>query len=262
MMGWSSGTRAVGTPPVPIENAWGPARPARVPEGLRLYAIGDVHGRADLLDACLAGIEADAARHPDRRARIVFLGDLIDRGPDSRAVLDRVLALRAQDRAVALSGNHEAMLLDAMDEPAALAPWSRNGGVETLRSYGISVPGRLDGAAAAELVAAMREAIPEAHRRVLRELGTTWRCGDYLLVHAGIRPGIPAEAQDRHDLLWIREPFLGSRADHGAVVVHGHTPVPAIDVRPNRINIDTGAYATGRLTCLVLEGADVAAMTT
>lgn len=231
-----------------------------VPTGLRIYAVGDVHGRADCLARVFAEIDADRRRHPVAATLEIYLGDYVDRGPDSRGVIDLLIG-RAERRPIRpLLGNHEAMLLGALAPPGETSPlsqtWRRSGASDTLAAYGLPVaegsrPSREEWPA---LVAAFRRDFPQAHRRFLAGCRPSVAYGSYFFAHAGIRPGIPVDAQDRADLFWIREPFLTSRADHGAVVVHGHTPVREPDMRTNRINLDTGAYLTGRLGCVALEG--------
>ncbi|MDR6788448.1 serine/threonine protein phosphatase 1 [Sphingomonas sp. BE138] len=232
-----------------------PARRAQVPPGVRVYAIGDVHGRADLLHPLLGWIADDHARRgPVDALHVVLLGDLIDRGPASSAVIDLLARPgRQQAERYVLRGNHEEMLLAILDgETGGVVDWLRHGGADTLASYGIDAAPYWDDPDA--LPPMLRGAMPEGHAAFLRATLDQVRIGDYLFVHAGIRPGVPLDAQDGRDLRWIRKPFLNSRADHGMVVVHGHTIVPAVDYRHNRIAIDTGAYRSGRLTALGLEG--------
>ncbi|MET0137529.1 MAG: metallophosphoesterase family protein [Sphingobium sp.] len=223
-------------------------------EGVRVYAIGDVHGRLDLLKSLLEQIVTDSGkRGAVDRLRLVMLGDLIDRGPQSAQVVDLVMAMReAFDGMTCLMGNHEEMFLTALRGDARGLSLFRRMGRETLLSYGID-DGFIDGPDDSLLLQAMLTAVPEAHRDFLRELPDSAVVGDYLFVHAGIRPGIALDAQDGRDLRWIRREFLSSRLRHSHMVVHGHSITEAVDEQPNRIGIDTGAYATGRLTCLKLE---------
>jgi serine/threonine protein phosphatase 1 len=227
--------------------------PARVPENLRVYAIGDLHGRADLLEEMLARIDADLDERPVAAALQVFLGDYVDRGPASRTVIERLIARSETHRTMCLAGNHEVYLREFLRHPAVLDSWRHLGGLETLMSYGLRPSINPDAVEQAELSAGLNAAMPARHKRFLAALAPSFQCGDYFFVHAGVRPGIPLAQQDEEDLTSIREEFLASEDDFGKVVVHGHTPVQAPDVRHNRINIDTGAYATGRLTCLVLD---------
>jgi serine/threonine protein phosphatase 1 len=222
--------------------------------GARAYAVGDIHGRLDLLEALLLRLEEDIAARRHKRTYIVFLGDLIDRGPDSAGVVERLRTWRPRHgRPVFLAGNHEEVLLRILGGDASILPdWLRFGGAECARSYGIDVDAlrRMEDDAAIE---AIRAKVPRAHREFLAHFADTFRFGDYLFVHAGIRPGLAIEDQDPHDLRWIREPFLGDAKEHGFVVVHGHTIVAEVDERPNRIAIDTGAYHSGMLTALGVE---------
>ena len=224
-----------------------------VPEGTRIYAVGDIHGRLDLLESVLAKIDADAAINPPLNVIRVFLGDYIDRGPDSKRVLDRLVNCCATRPTVCLLGNHEAFLREFLTKPDVLPVWGRCGGLETLLSYGLAPKNETDVQGQQELAAELDRILPSSHREFLSSLRQHFLCGDFFFVHAGVRPGICLTKQSEDDLLWIREDFLLSEDYFGKVVVHGHTPVPEPEVRPNRINIDTGAYATGRLTCLVLE---------
>lgn len=232
---------------------------ARTPEGLRLYAIGDVHGCDDLLAEAHRKIADDLARHPVPDHRIIHVGDYGDRGPSSAAVIERLAKLTIADgRVVCLRGNHDTMLLGFLTEPSEMGPtFIANGGEATLASYGVKV-GLLAMFISdhANLARRLAEAMPPRHRAFLEGLELTARFGDYFFCHAGIRPGIPLERQSPYDLTWIRDEFLLSGADHGVIVVHGHTPAEQPELLPNRINIDTGAVFTGRLTCLALEGTD------
>lgn len=227
----------------------------RTPRGKRAYAVGDIHGRADLLDALLDKLSCDLAGRPEAETYVVFLGDLIDRGPDSRQVVDR-LRLLPDDvfRPVFLLGNHEEVLLRLLDgERGLLASWMRFGGAECVQSYGLD-PHQLSHVPEDKAIAMVREAIPADHVEFLRGFNDTFRFGDYLFVHAGIRPGVDLDGQSQRDLRWIRSAFLDSKANHGFIVVHGHTIDPAVVQLDNRIGIDTGAYATGVLTAIGVEG--------
>jgi len=224
-----------------------------VPHGVRVYAVGDIHGRADLLDRVLNGIDSDLAKAPVSQSIEVFLGDYVDRGPDSRRVLDSLVARNRTHRMVFLKGNHEIFLAEFANNPPILVDWQRVGGLETLMSYGLTPSINADAVTQARLATALDQAMPPSHRRFLDDLKSSFTCGDFYFAHAGVRPGIPLPDQRDQDLLWIRHEFLLCEEDFGKIVVHGHTPVQQLDIRPNRINIDTGAYATGNLTCLILE---------
>lgn len=231
-------------------------REAALPPDTRVYAIGDIHGRADLLRRLHAMIAEDAARAAEREKVAVYLGDYIDRGLESRAVIDLLIdAPPAGVKPVRLKGNHEAMLLRFLEDASVGPAWIAYGGAETLFSYGVAPPSPADEADGFEAARrALAERLPERHRAFLAALPLAHRIGDYFFVHAGIRPGVPIEDQDEDDLLWIRDPFLHSNADHGCVVVHGHSIRREVEFRPNRIGVDTGAFATGVLTALVLAG--------
>ena len=229
------------------------ARHPRVPDGVRIYAIGDVHGCADLLRAIHKNIDADNERSPSSETFEVYLGDYVDRGPASREVLDYLVHRSKIRRTQFLKGNHELLLANFLDDPSTLDDWQRLGGLQTLLSYGLTPPINADARTQKELATLFDAAIPQSHRQFLSQLKTSWICGDYFFVHAGVRPGVALQKQREEDLLWIRREFLACEEDFGKIIVHGHTPVPQADIQPNRINIDTGAYATGRLTCLVLE---------
>ena len=230
-------------------------RAAAGPPSARAYVVGDIHGRLDLLNDMLHLIECEIRQDAPERAFAVFLGDYIDRGEDSCGVINRLKQWSPNGiRPIFLAGNHEEALLRVLEgEDDILTDWLRFGGDRCAASYG------LDSASLAAMripdaCLALRAAVPATHVEFLRNLNDTFRFGDYLFVHAGIKPGIPLEQQSQSDLRWIRGPFLNSRDDHGFVVVHGHTIVDEVEQRKNRIGIDTGAYKTGRLTALVLEG--------
>ena len=223
----------------------------------RIYAIGDLHGRADLFARMLREIRNDGhLRGPSRTTRIVLLGDLIDRGPGSRELLAMVGRFVANDTGViALRGNHEDMLLRATKgSAAAQRAWLRNGGAQTLTSFGFE-PAQLRELDTAERARAISDSIGSKTIEWLAGLPTQFRSGGYFFCHAGVRPGIPLDQQRTSDLLWIGEEFARSTHDHGAVIVHGHTEADQVEIRPNRINVDTGAYRTGRLSAIGLEGA-------
>ncbi len=228
----------------------------RVPAGTRVYAVGDIHGRFDLLEALHREIDADARNDRGLRKVVVYLGDYVDRGPDSRNVIDYLIEEPLPGfESIHLMGNHEAFLLQFLDDSTVLPSWAMNGGDATLASYGVSPHEAPSGANRAEwLRTRFREVMPRAHHNFLCALKLSHVEGDYLFVHAGVRPGIPIEQQDPLDLLWIREPFLRSTEDFGKLVVHGHTPVRRPERRANRIDIDTGAVYGGQLTALALEG--------
>ncbi|GGF10615.1 metallophosphoesterase [Aliidongia dinghuensis] len=230
-----------------------PLPQATIPPGTRVYVIGDIHGCIDELDALQALIRQDLFLTQADQNLIIYLGDYVDRGPASAEVLDRLIAHPLQNTTpIHLKGNHEAMMAAFLERPEEVGPkWFAIGGAATVASYGVPWRGGMELSRLAEDLA---ERVPQSHRDFLNSLETYYRLGDYFFVHAGIRPGVPLARQAEADLLWIRNPFLGSKISHGAVVVHGHTPVPAPEELSNRIAIDTGACFTGVLTCLVLEG--------
>jgi len=233
-----------------------PARP--------LYAIGDIHGRADLLASLLQLIAEDISNlPPESNPLLVFLGDYVDRGPHSREVIETVAGL--QDRTgwevIALKGNHEAVMSRFLDGADCGLEWCRHGGRETLLSYGVRI--EEGGGADWEAVrAAFRDALPDGHLEFLRSLSLYAVHGRYIFVHAGLRPGIALSDQDERDLLWIRDDFFAADSWDGSVVVHGHTPTAEPYLGPHRIGVDTGAYATGALTAVRLIGDDVSILTT
>jgi len=227
---------------------------ASLPPHTRVYAIGDIHGRADLLADLIARIDDDVQRRPIDQVIEVYLGDYIDRGADSRGVIDLLAVRMVKNRAVCLRGNHEVMLDAFLCEPASLRDWVPMGALQTLQSYNVSLTPKKT---PTELHRLLREQLPRAHQLFMECLRDSFRCGDFLFVHAGIRPGVPIEQQQTSDMHWIRHEFLASTEDHGWFVVHGHSPVPHPDIRSNRINIDTGAWRTGVLTCIAIEGSDI-----
>jgi serine/threonine protein phosphatase 1 len=229
-------------------------RGSAVPPGRRIYAIGDVHGRLDLFDRLLAMIEEDQHERAPMVPEIVLLGDLIDRGPDSAGVVRRAMAPPAWARVTALMGNHEVSMIDALQDKAeAMRTWLDFGGHQSLLSWGVPAE-LLDRGTFDEIAAIATALIPREELCWIAGLRQHVHIGDYYFVHAGIRPGIGLEEQLPCDNYWIRGEFLESRRDHGAIIVHGHTISPDIDEQDNRIGIDTGAYDSGRLTALALEG--------
>lgn len=247
------------------------SRVTAAPEGVCIYAVGDIHGRRDLLDQLLVLIEEDAAKLPDGiRPQIVFLGDYIDRGLKSRDVIE-LFASGALDRfdPVYLLGNHEEALLRFLQEASFGSQWARFGGAETLYSYGLAPPNKRASLNSHEEMAAARDAwtrvwnefrirLPAEHLNFLQSLKTCYTAGDYLFVHAGLRPGVSLGDQTRRDMLWIREEFLEDAAPFAQMIVHGHTPMDAVHHDNRRIGLDTGAFLTGRLTAARLIGTDVA----
>lgn len=224
-----------------------------VPEGLRVYAVGDIHGCLAQLNALLDRIAQDR-RSCRARVRYVFLGDFVDRGPDSRGVIERLLDIGTHEDASFIRGNHDQTLLDFLDDPKLYREWRDYGGRETLASYGVPPPRFDDEKAFVAARDALRAALPPSHLAFLAGLPYAIEIGDYFFTHAGIRPGVALQRQQPYDLMWIRDEFLYSGSDHGKIVVHGHTPVERPQARSNRIAVDTGVYATGLLAAVVLEG--------
>jgi len=246
--------RLWGGRPSTVSDEIAPHLAARPDAGRRLYAVGDIHGRLDLLDKLHAMIIEDMAAAPRMRAALIYLGDYVDRGPQSRQVLDRLIddPLPGFDL-IHLCGNHDDFLMKFFEDPSVGTLWMQHGGIETLASYGVTL--EKDGEA--DLVALrdqLLKRLPETHRDFLRRLRYSYQEDGYFFAHAGVKPKVALEAQSPYDLMWIREEFLESRADFGKVVVHGHTPVAAPENLPNRIGVDTGACWTGHLTAVVLDG--------
>jgi serine/threonine protein phosphatase 1 len=226
-----------------------------IPPDLRLYAVGDVHGRADALRDVFGRIDADRGISTARRRLTIFLGDYVDRGPASREVLE-LLIDRSRSRPrelLLLKGNHESMFLEFFENPAMLGHWRQFGGLPTLASYGLKPSLNPSPADQKELARQLAQNVPDGHRRLIKAMPISFTCGDFFFVHAGVRPGVPLKNQNEKDLLWIREEFLLHERDYEKIVVHGHTPVAKPEVHANRINLDVGAYATGHLACLAIE---------
>jgi serine/threonine protein phosphatase 1 len=234
-----------------------PRASAAVPEGCRVYAVGDIHGRLDLLENLLAQIEDDDRRREGAETTLIFLGDLVDRGPDSCGVVERLYRLREERPGTRfIAGNHEEVFLRAArGDVRATRFLVRIGGKPTIFSYGIS-EAEYSGLCFEALTDRLKTAVPQHHVTFLASFEDRMEIGDYLFVHAGMRPGVPIEEQSAEDLRWIRREFLDCAHDFGKVVVHGHTVTEEVEIRPNRIGIDTGAYESGRLTALALEGGD------
>jgi serine/threonine protein phosphatase 1 len=242
-----------------LRRAIEPAPPlARIPDGLRVYAIGDIHGRRDLLDQLLFRIDADERTRSPARTQLIFLGDLVDRGPDSAGVVQRALELKQAGGADVhlLMGNHEEVFLKALEGSLeALRFFVKIGGRATILSYGFT-PDEYDALDYPDLLDQLIERVPAAHVAFLKSFEDRIAIGNYLFVHAGIRPRVPVEEQTGGDLRWIRSEFLDFRGSHGSIVVHGHTICDEVEELPNRIGIDTGAFASGRLTALGLEAGE------
>jgi serine/threonine protein phosphatase 1 len=228
---------------------------AAVPPGQRVYAIGDIHGRLDLFERLIAAIDADDAARGPAETTVILLGDLIDRGPASAGVIDAARAWRRRRRVRMLAGNHEEMLLESFFRRETLRHFLRYGGKETILSYPIE-PEVYQQLSLESLQALLPDIVPPEHIELLESMEDYVAVGDYLFVHAGIRPGVALEQQKRSDLRWIRDAFTEHPGDHGVVVVHGHTISEEVEERPNRIGIDTGAFMTGRLTAVGLEAAE------
>ncbi|MDR3424300.1 MAG: metallophosphoesterase family protein [Alphaproteobacteria bacterium] len=242
-LSWLSGRRGKKRSPAPA-----------IPPGQRVYAVGDVHGRLDLLDELDSLIKGDLPTAPSD-VLTVFLGDYVDRGPHSAGVIERLSDDSFCTPVLPLRGNHEETLLQFLSDASVLDDWKRYGGLETLHSYNVDVGESLGGRGYSRAQEALIAAMPNAHRTFLESTRHSHAIGDYFFCHAGVRPGIALERQAPDDLLWIREEFLRFQGAFEKVIVHGHTPVKCPEMAPHRINVDTGAYASSVLTALVLEGA-------
>jgi serine/threonine protein phosphatase 1 len=239
--------KRVGTAPAPA------AIERRVPDGMRVYCVGDIHGRDDLLRQMAKHVEADLEPCSFDEAVTVFLGDYVDRGLGSMRVVEQLARGEWPTPMIALAGNHEDLLMAFLEDEGVLEAWRGLGGLETLHSYGVNLGPAMVKRDFGAVQAAFAACFPEPHRQFLERLQVSTTIGDYFFCHAGVRPGVPLDRQNRNDLLTIRDTFLSSTAEHGKLVVHGHTPSLAPEIRSNRIGIDTAGYATGRLACLVLE---------
>ncbi|MCK1480633.1 serine/threonine protein phosphatase [Bradyrhizobium sp. 197] len=235
-----------------------PIHKPQLPDGVRIYAISDIHGCSHLLQPMLGVIDADVTRSRPAHAIEVFMGDYIDRGPNTRSTLDILVERSRRGNAVFLKGNHEAFLVKVFEDPSLFEDWIRLGGAQTLMSYGLAPDLTRDDPAS--ILRDLIRAMPGEHLEFLDDLRLSYTCGDFFFVHAGVRPGVPLAEQREHDLLWIREEFLRSEEQFGKYIVHGHTPVRAAEVLANRVNIDTGAYATGNLTLMSIQGSRMLAV--
>lgn len=229
---------------------------ARGPSGVRVYAVGDIHGRADLLERMISTIRAEIDRDRPADWRIVFLGDYVDRGPDSSMVLERIAGLAGRDpRYIALAGNHDVGMVEFLESPDASSLFIQYGGVETARSYGVEFDPN-DPVELRQGHRALLRAVPPTHLAVLRGAVFSVTFGDFFYCHAGIRPGVPLARQAPDDLVWMRRPFLDDARLHPKIVVHGHTIVGRAEIHPNRVNVDTGAWRSGVLTALMVDGSE------
>ena len=234
-----------------------------LPPGERVYAVGDIHGRADLAAQMQELICAHAARAPGASVTVVWLGDYVDRGPSTRDVIELLLGFaRKQPRSIFLLGNHEEALLSFLVDPRDGLHWFRLGGLETLASYGVDIDAFHFGLSPEDMRDAFLAVLPDRHREFFLSLKLSTSIGDFFFCHAGVRPGVDLGAQAPHDLIWIRDEFLNCREDFGKMIVHGHTPMAEPELRSNRVNVDTGAFATGRLTCAVIEGGEISFLST
>jgi serine/threonine protein phosphatase 1 len=227
--------------------------PYQTHAGERVYAIGDIHGQFRQLEILFQAIIQDLKREPPPQYRIICLGDLVDRGERSRDVIQLLIDLSQDFPLTILRGNHEDMLLRAIDEPSYLLEWRKYGGLETMASYRVNAAPLMQGKNVDIVHQSFKEKFEANHRRFIEHMPFYHISADYFFCHAGIKPGQPLSQQDPIDLLWIRDEFLESQLAHGKMIVHGHTSVESVDIRPNRINVDTGAYLTGRLSCVVLQ---------
>lgn len=221
--------------------------------GERLYVIGDIHGQMDLLKKIYDRILFDLKERPAEIYKIISLGDIVDRGESSKSVIDFLMAQVADHHCIVLRGNHEDMLLKAIGNSEAFSEWRRYGGLETIMSFGVPVQSLMKGRDIPQAQSLFREKFGQTRQAFIESLPLTYHSGSYLFCHAGIRPDISINSQIPRDLMWIRDEFLQHSDPYEKFIIHGHTPVDSIDLRTNRMNIDTGAYLSGRLTCVILE---------
>jgi len=226
-----------------------------LPPSVRVYAVGDIHGQAKLLEKALNAIEEDAKTFKGERIIQIFLGDYIDRGMYSREVLDLLTQPPPEGHErICLLGNHEATLLKFLDNPKTIRKWSSFGGFTTLASYGIAIPKTLSGKDLTNLHRDFIRVFPASHQNFLKELQHRYCVGDYLFVHAGVNPYLPLDEQYAEDLIWIREEFTDYEGLYPQYIIHGHTPVETLDIRRNRANLDLSVAIGEQLGCLKLEG--------
>jgi serine/threonine protein phosphatase 1 len=233
---------------------YGAEEKPRVPNGVRIYAIGDVHGRVDLLERAFTKIDGHLRQRPCGNPIEVLLGDYVDRGPSSAEVLDLLIWRSKTREMVFLRGNHEAMFLEFLRKPSAYRRWRPLGGLQTLLSYGVTPQPGDDESHIADLLSFV---LPQNHIQFLQDTRTSFTCGDFFFAHAGVHPSFPISQQRDEDLMWIREEFLDHEGPLEKYIVHGHTPVPHPDLRNNRINIDTGAFVSGNLTVIAIEAGQI-----
>lgn len=234
-----------------------PPREFKIPEGTRIYAVGDIHGRSALLSKMFAAIAKDVANKPPATITEIFLGDYIDRGMQSREVIDLLIAPPPTGhQRVCLMGNHEDTLLRFLVTPSLLREWANFGGYATLASYGLGIPESMSPEKLTIVRDRLIRDLPESHMTFLQNLKLSYQMGDYLFVHAGILPETPLEEQSRDNLLWIRAPFLKHEGYFDHYIVHGHSPVEEPDIRPNRANLDVSGATKDTLCCLVIEGSN------
>ncbi len=226
----------------------------QVPEGERYYVVGDIHGRLDLFEALIEAIEEDDRSHDhETNTQVILLGDLIDRGPDSAGVIARAREWQQQRNVRILAGNHEEMFLESFEDIEVLRHFLKHGGRETILSFNLSKSDYRK-LSLEELMDRLPKIVPEHVRDFVANFEELIEAGDYVFAHAGINPNLPLDKQKRSDLLWIRERFLRHKGAFPKVVVHGHTIFDEIETKPHRIGIDTGAFRSGVLTAIVLEG--------